>query len=51
MIRRIFIWLPLPVIIFSFVYTLIIGEVEIWVIVLVVAAMLLSSFVIQSGRN
>jgi hypothetical protein len=51
MIQRILIWLPLPVIIFSFVYTLIIGEVQIWVIVVVIASMLLSSFAIQSARN
>lgn len=51
MIRRILIWLPLPVILLGFVYTLIVGQVEVWVIVVVVASMLLSSFAIQSGRN
>jgi hypothetical protein len=51
MIRRLLVWLPLPVILFSFIYTLIVGQVETWVIILVVAAMLLSSFVAQSGRK
>ena len=51
MIRRILIWLPVPVILLGLVYTLIVDQVEVWVIVVAVASMLLSSFVAQSGKN
>ena len=51
MIRRILIWLPVPVILLALVYTLIIGHVEVWVIVVAFASMLLSSFAVQSGKN
>lgn len=51
MSRRVLVWLPLPVILFGFIYTLIVGRVETWVIILVFASMLVSSFVIQSGRK
>ena len=49
--RRVLFWLPLVVILFGFVYTLIVGRVETWVIVLVIASMLLSSFAIQMGKK
>ena len=51
MIRRILIWLPLPVLLLGFVYTLIVGQVETWVIIVAVGSMLVSSFVIQSGKQ
>ena len=49
--QRILVWLPVPVILLGLVYTLIIGQVEVWVIVVAFASMLLSSFAIQSGKN
>jgi len=51
MIRRILIWLPLPVLLLGFVYTLIIGHVETWVIIVAFGSMLVSSFAIQSGKK
>ena len=49
--QRILVWLPVPVILLGFVYTLIIGHVETWVIIVAIGSMLVSSFAIQSGRN
>jgi hypothetical protein len=51
MIRRLLVWLPLPVILLAIIYTVIIGQVQTWVIIVVFASMLVSSFAIQSGRK